>query len=100
MPPIACTLSPGEHRERLSDLSALAARALRSRRPIAGGERLTFADDPATDRELRAAITAEAACCPFLRMELARRAGGLVLDVTGPDGAEPLIASLFAGGRG
>jgi len=93
--PIACTLSPDQFRSRTGDLAALAARALRARTPTAAGERLVFAGDADTERELRAAVAAEARCCAFLRMDLRRTADGLVLDVAGPEDARPVIAALF-----
>ncbi len=94
--PIACTLRPAEYRDRTGELAALAARALRSREPTPDGERLIFTDGADTERELRAAIAAEASCCAFLRMDLTRTDGALVLDVAGPAGARPIIAELFA----
>lgn len=92
---VACTLTPSEYRARTADLGALASQALRSRQPIDGGERLTFTDSPDTERNLRAAIAAEASCCSFLAMTLTRSADGLALDVTGPAHARPIIAELF-----
>jgi hypothetical protein len=94
--PIACTLAPSEYRTRLRELSDLAQRALTARESIDGGERLTFSDLPAVERELAAAVTAEATCCSFLTMTLDRAEEGLVLNVTGPAGAPPIIAELFA----
>jgi hypothetical protein len=94
--PIACNLSPDELRDRTADLSALAQRALLSRRPTTHGERLMFIDTPEVERALRAAAAAEAACCSFLTMRLDRRDDGLLLDVTGPAEARPIIAGLFA----
>ena len=47
--PIACTLRPSEYTDRTAQLTALAASALRSRTPIAGGERLVFAPGAATE---------------------------------------------------
>jgi hypothetical protein len=93
---IACSLSPAELRDRTADLSALAQRALRSRRPTAQGERLTFIDTPDVERALRAAAAAEAACCSFLTMRLDRRDDALVLEVTGPTDSRSIIAGLFA----
>jgi len=93
--PVACTLTPGALAGRVGELAALAERALRSRAPAAGGERLVFADAPGIEDALREAVAAEASCCSFLRMTLARTADGLVLDVTGPPEAQPVIAQLF-----
>ncbi len=93
--PVACSLTPDQYRARAHDLAALAARALRSRERTADGERLIFDDTGQTERELRAAIAAEAVCCPWMRMDLQRREQGLVVDVAGPHGARSVIAELF-----
>jgi hypothetical protein len=94
--PVACTLNGNDLGDRTAELSDLAARALTDRAPIHGGRRLTFVDRPAVERELRAAVVAEASCCPFLSMRLERSDGTLVLDITGPAQAQPIIAELFA----
>jgi hypothetical protein len=94
--PIACTLTTDEYRSRTADLSALARLALRSREPMADGERLTFAASAAIEDELRAAIAAEARCCSFLTMELGGEGEDLVLYIRGPELARPVIAELFA----
>ncbi len=94
--PIACTLGPEDLRARTRDLAGLARRALRSRAPIDGGVRLTFARGAEVERELRAAVSAEASCCSFLTMTLRRADGALVLDVPGPQAEGPVIAQLFA----
>jgi hypothetical protein len=94
--PIACNLSPGQYADRTGELAAVADRALRSRERTAAGERLVFTDTPEIERELRAVIAAEASCCAFLRMDLRRGESGLVLDIVGPQDAQPVIAELFA----
>jgi hypothetical protein len=93
--PIACSLTPRQYADRTGDLAALAARALRSRKQIAAGEQLVFTDTPEIERELRAVIAAEAGCCAFLTMDLQRDEAGLILDITGPTDARPVIAELF-----
>jgi hypothetical protein len=94
--PIACTLGPGEFRNRADAISRLAERALLTREPIDGGARLTFRGGDDVEDELRAVIAAEASCCSFLTLRLDHRDEALVLDVTGPAGAGPIIAELFA----
>ena len=97
LPVIACTLGGDELHQRVTDLAELGARALRTREQTAAGERLTFAAGPQVERELEAAIAAEAACCSFLTMALERRGDDeLVLDISGPDEARPIIAAMFA----
>jgi hypothetical protein len=94
--PIACTLTSAELDARIGDLAALARTALLTREPLADGERLTFTGDDATERELRAVAAAEASCCAFLALDLRRHHDRLVLDVTGPPDARPIIQALFA----
>ena len=94
--PIACTLSPEQYESRAAELTALAQRALRSREQTDHGERLTFDAGDEIERELRAAVAAEASCCAFLTMDLQRRDDRLVLDISGPEAARPIIAELFA----
>src|SRR5919109_4593048 len=94
--PIACTLPVDQFRTRTGELAALGSRALRSREPIEHGERLGFAADDTTERDLRAAIAAEAECCAFLSMDLRRDDDRLLLDITGPDEARPIIEQMFA----
>lgn len=94
--PIACTLTAAELAVRTDDTAALARRALRSRAPIPDGARLTFDAGEETERRLREIIAAEAQCCAFLHMELRRAEDELVLEITGPPGAKPIIAELFA----
>ena len=94
-PPIACTLTGPQYRERAADIAHLARAALRDRRRIDGGVRLTF--DAAARKRVEALVAAEAECCPFLTLDLRAVAGSLVLDVTGPAAAAPVIEELFPG---
>jgi len=97
--PIACSLSAADYGDRLAGMRALAARALTGRVPIPGGERLTFAAGEGVETALRAFVAAEARCCPFLSFDVTHEDdddGALVLTVTAPDGAAPIIAELFA----
>jgi len=93
--PIACSLPTADYSERRATIDQIARNSLRTREPIEAGARLTFRPGPTTEESLRELIAAEAACCPFLHMELGRDGDSLTLDVTGPDEAQPLIAELF-----
>jgi hypothetical protein len=95
-PPIACSLTADEYRRRVADTGQVARDALRERRPIDGGVRLTFEETVDTRRRLEAFVAAESTCCPFLTMNLHAADGRLVLDVTGPELAAPIIEELFA----
>ena len=94
--PIACSLTGADYRRRIADTDRVARAALLDRQTIDGGARLTFADGEETRAELEALIAAESSCCPFLTMQLRPAEGTLVLDVTGPDDAEPVIEEMFA----
>jgi len=94
--PIACSLTGADYRKRVTEAGQVARDALRERRRIEGGARLSF-DESADIRErLEAFVAAEAECCPFLTMHLHATGGRLVLEVTGPEPAAPIIDELFA----
>jgi hypothetical protein len=95
-PPIACSLTAEDYRRRVADTGQVARDALRERRPIDGGARLTFEDTADSQQRLEAFVLAESTCCPFLSMNLDRQDGQLILDVTGPELAAPVIEELFA----
>ena len=97
--PIACTLSSRQYTHRIAELTSLAARALHSREQTEAGERLVFTDTPEIEQQLHAVIAAESSCCAFLTMKLERSGDGLVLDVSGPHDARPIIAELFGPSR-
>jgi hypothetical protein len=94
--PIACTLSPDGVTARLALIGALAADGLLDRTPTATGLRVRLRDTPGIERRTRELVAAESRCCPFLDFVLARDENGLVLDISGPEDAQPAIASFFA----
>lgn len=94
--PIACALPRDALAARRSWVDALAADALLERAATASGMRVRLRDTPDVERRVRELIDAESKCCPFLGFELGREDGALVLDVSGPEDAEPVIAMLFA----
>jgi hypothetical protein len=91
--PIACTLDTAEQARRASEIGALAARALIDAQETAGGARFEFRGF--VEAELRDLIRAESECCPFLGFDLQRRNGTLVLDVSAPSEARPMVVALF-----
>jgi hypothetical protein len=93
---IACSLNASQAAERAEHTAALAARALRAREDLARGERLRFEAGSDIETALREVIAAEGECCPFLGMELRRGHDELVLEITGPPEARPIISALFA----
>jgi hypothetical protein len=94
--PIACTLSAHDMTARLALIHGLAADALLDRTPTAAGLRIRLRDTPEIEQRTRALVAAESACCGFLDFDLARRDGELVLEITGPKDARPVIDPFFA----
>jgi hypothetical protein len=92
-PPIACTLRPGELRERLAWIGTLNRDALR------GYERRDLALDlryapQAVDR-IREMIRNEAACCSFLTFDMHEGREEIRLTITTPEDAREAADMLF-----
>ena len=94
--PIACTLTPDGMTARLALIDALAADGLLERTATASGMRVRLRDTPDIEQRTRALVAAESQCCAFLDFHLGRQDGDLVLDVSGPEDARPLIEMFFA----
>ena len=94
--PIACTLTADGMTARLALIDALAADGLLDRIPTDAGLRVRLRDTPEIERRTRELVAAESKCCAFLDFELAREDGALLLDITGPADARPVIDLFFA----
>jgi len=94
--PIACTLTPDGMTARLELIDALAADGLLDRTPTDNGLRVRLRDTPEIEQRTRDLVAAESACCAFLDFDLGREDGDLVLDITGPADARPVIDMFFA----
>ena len=95
-PPIACSLTAADYRQRVAETGDVARKALRERRPIDSGQRLVFHETGDVRGRLEAFVDAESNCCPFLTMSLQSDGDRLILDITGPELATPIIEELFA----
>jgi hypothetical protein len=94
--PIACSLAGAEYRERVAEIGRVAREALGDRESIDGGARLSFDETADIRGRLEALVAAESECCPFLAFNLSAADRRLVLEVTGPEQAAPIIEELFA----
>src|SRR4051812_37992711 len=94
--PIACTLSRDGPAARLALIDALAGDGLLDRTPTAAGMRVRLRDTRDIEQRTRDLVAAESACCAFLDFHLDRQDGDLVLDISGPDAARPVIEMFFA----
>lgn len=94
--PIACTLTAEERPGRVAELRAIGQRALLTADVAAGQAVLRFAPSAETRERLEAIVAGEARCCAFLSMTLTDSDDAVVLTITAPDGAEPVLAELVA----
>jgi hypothetical protein len=94
--PSACTLTADGMTARLALIDALAADGLLDRSPTDTGLRVRLRDTPEIEQRTRELVAAESSCCAFLDFELARHDGDLVLDISGPADARPVIDMFFA----
>jgi len=96
-PPIACTLAPDDHAERLAWIADLNRASLRSHRQH--GVTLELMYDPAASGQVRELVRREEACCGFLRFSINETSDTLHLLIEAPtaaaDSTEPLISTLF-----
>jgi hypothetical protein len=94
--PIACTLTADDMTARVALIDALTADGLLERTTIDAGLRVRLRDTPEIERRTRELVAAESRCCAFLDFDLGRKDGDLVLDISGPEDARPVIDMFFA----
>ena len=92
--PIACTLNPGDYRNRTDWIEALAKQSLRSARRERLSLHLTYGPEAA--EAVRDLVRKEQTCCAFLRFETREDAHGIHLSVTAPERARDAADLLFA----
>lgn len=91
--PIACSLGPGDHADRLARWSA----ALAGTTTQQIDEATVRVELPAErTAEIAALVADEVRCCPFFTFTLDVTHNGLRLDATAPAEARPLLDDLFA----
>ena len=91
--PIACTLQPGDYRERLAWIAGLARDGLLGVTRDDLRLELRYARDVA-DR-VREMVGKEQSCCAFLDFELAESDTGVQLTITAPERARDVADALF-----
>jgi len=91
--PIACTLTPGDLRERLGLIHALTAEAL------VGYERdglvLTLRYASAAVDRVRAMVASEQHCCAFLNFDVQEQPDAVHVTITAPEHARDAADELF-----
>lgn len=94
--PVACSLTQAKFQGRREKL-ALVALYIKETQARENGYAYRFASD-AVLPELMEIVKAERRCCPFLRFLLTLEAGNgaIWLEVTGPQGTQEFLGSLFS----
>jgi hypothetical protein len=92
--PIACTLTPGDFRERLGSIQTLTREALLSYRR--NGLELTLRYAPAAVERVRAMVAGEQRCCAFLNFDVQEQPDSTVVTITAPENARDAADELFA----
>jgi hypothetical protein len=99
-PPIACSLSASDYRERLAAITEVGASSL-----INVDERLAetvmrFRFSSESRDKLQTIVSKEAECCAFLDLSLTTSNDELVLRLVAPDEARPIVDDLVGSLRG
>ncbi|HVR07003.1 MAG TPA: hypothetical protein VMW75_03065 [Thermoanaerobaculia bacterium] len=99
LPPIVCTLTTPELRERRAGLLRRVRQRLAAALPLPGGAgyELRFPGDEATVDDVLEMVRLESRCCAFLRFRVTLEPGGreVAVEVSGPPGgAEILVGEL------
>ena len=92
--PIACTLDSGSYAQRLRDISALFAKALRRTRRDGRHLHLSFA--PEAKAEVESLVRKEKACCAFLDFQVTVTATAVDLTIGVPAHASEAAETLLA----
>jgi hypothetical protein len=91
--PIACTLTAGDLRDRLTWIGALNRDALRSYDRADLTLRLRYA--PQAARQVGELMRQEQACCAFLTFEMYEETDAVTLTVMAPEAARSTVDALF-----
>jgi len=91
--PIACTLTPGEHKDRVSWIAALNRDALRSHSRDGLVLELRYA--PEARARVHDMVRDEQVCCGFLAFDLHEADGEIRLTITAPEAAREAADGLF-----
>jgi hypothetical protein len=90
-PPIACLLDGVAYGDRIEAWLALARRSLVSAGRSSEGVEFRYRADTDTQRALENLLELERECCPFLSLLITDADDEVILTVTGPENAAPLL---------
>ena len=98
--PIACSLGPGDLKQRLAAIAETGAGSLLGHEVDGGRHLLRFRSNAATRRRLEEIVAAEAECCSFLDLILEERGGELRLSIAAPKDGQAVADELAAAFNG
>jgi hypothetical protein len=98
--PIACTLSAVDYQRRLRAIRRVGFEAFLSADERPDGATLRFRNSEEVRQQLDSIVEAERACCPFLSLTVDDAGGELVIGVTAPSEAQPVVRDLILSFRG
>jgi hypothetical protein len=93
--PIACSLDAGRLQGRVAEIAA-AGQALRDIQAGLHVAVLRFVADERSRERLTAIVAAESQCCAFMGFDLRDEIDEVVLTITAPEGAEPVLDDFVA----
>jgi hypothetical protein len=94
--PIACTLDAGQLEGRLAEMEAVGRTSLRGVERGPRRARLRFASAGTVHERLAAIVEAESRCCAFMEFELRETTDEIVMTISAPEGAEPVLEDFVA----
>jgi hypothetical protein len=94
--PVACSLSAGDLKQRLSAIGEIGDESLTGQATEAGRHLLRFRSDPASRKRLAEIVAAETECCSFLDLALEEHDGELILSITAPEDGQAVADELAA----
>jgi hypothetical protein len=97
--PIVCTLDSAQRVERQQEFEDLARANLVGRDREEGRVRLLYRRSDAVETAVRDLVRRESACCAFLTFDLRPDADALILEISGPAGAEGVLDLLYERSR-
>jgi hypothetical protein len=92
--PIACTLMPGNLRERLASIQTLTNEALMGY--SRDGLELALRYAPEAVEQVRAMVVGEQHCCAFLNFDVRQQSDAILVTITAPENARDAADELFA----
>jgi MerR family copper efflux transcriptional regulator len=93
--PLACSLTAGDQAGRRLEFDAILGRGLLAREMTPRGIRLRFRASPGLRQDLVDLTHREKECCPFFDFRIEANGDELLLDVSAPPEARPVIEQLF-----